>query len=353
VDFNRDGLLDLFINCEDVGNVEGKYPNKLYQQDTKQQFVEVAEQNGLAVLDHNIIDYEWFDADNDGDMDLFTHQDNGFYLYRNNTGRFEPEFIYRGEFARIDDPKLKGASGAYWIFDGKLSVSDYDGDGDLDVFAASKKGNALLINNGGSYTPLDPLTAGLPANSVSASWVDYDNDGLTDLHTVPAGIFRQRKGHTFDQTNLLILPSKIYMASIINWYDINNDGTRDVLIALNENQSLHRWWEQSPKDTFLWKFFTYLNRGTKNHWLQLKLIGEPGNQEAIGARVTLSTPDGQQMQEVGINDGAFFSQGHYRLYFGLGQHSKADVVKIRWPDGKIQELEAVDGDSILVIERNK
>ena len=33
------------------------------------------------------------------------------------------------------------------------------------------------------------------------------------------------------------------MASIINWYDINNDGARDVLIALNENQSLHRWWE--------------------------------------------------------------------------------------------------------------
>lgn len=352
VDFNRDGLLDLFINCEDVGNVEGDYPNKLYQQDTKQQFVEVAEQSGLAVLDHNIIDYEWFDADNDGDMDLFTHQDDGFYLYRNNTGHFETEFIYRGKFARIDEPELKGASGAYWIFDGKLSVSDYDGDGDLDVFAASKKGNALLINSGGSYTPLDPLTVGLPASSVSASWVDYDNDGLTDLHTVPAGIFRQGKDHTFERTNLLVLPSNIYMASIINWYDINNDGTRDVLIALNENQTLHRWWEQSPKDTFLWEFLTYLNTDSKNHWLQLKLVGAPGNREAIGARVTLTTADGQQIQEVGINDGAFFSQGHYRLYFGLGQHSKADLIQIHWPDGKTKELNDVSSDSLLVIEHN-
>ncbi|MDX2419357.1 MAG: CRTAC1 family protein [Xanthomonadales bacterium] len=353
IDYNTDGLLDLFINCEDVGHVKGSYPNKLYEQKTNQQFVDVGEQSSLQILDNNIIDYEWFDADNDGDMDLFTHQDNGYYLYRNNMGRFVPDFIYRGIFARIDNPDLKGASGAYWIFDGKLSVADFDNDGDLDVFSSSKKGNALLINNGDSFSPLDPVTVGLPANSVSASWVDYNNDGLTDLHTVPSGIFRQGDDQVFHRTNLLVLPSNIYMASIINWYDINNDGARDVMIALNENQTLYRWWERTPKDTFLWKFFTHLNQDTKNHWLQLKLIGEPGNREAIGSRVTLSTPDGQQIQEVGINNGAFYSQGHYRLYFGLRQHSKADLIKIRWSDGETQELKNVAGDSILVIERNK
>jgi len=353
VDFNMDGLLDIFINCEDVGHIKGDYPNKLYQQVDKQQFVEVAEQAGLQILENNIIDYEWFDADNDGDMDLFTNQDNGFYLYRNSSGRFEPEFIGRGKFARIDNPQLKGASGAYWIFDGKLSVADYDRDGDLDVFSASKKGNALLVNEKGTFELLDPATAGLPANSVSASWVDYDNDGLTDLHTVPDGIYKQSKDHMFERTNLLTLSSNLYMAAIINWYDINNDGTRDVMIALNENQTIHRWWQPSVKDIFLWQFLTYLNTDTKNHWLQLKLIGTPGNREAIGARVTLSTPDGNQIQEVGINDGSFYSQGHYRLYFGLGQYSKVDMIKVRWPDGQTQELKDVNSDKLLVIERNK
>ncbi len=351
VDFDRDGLLDLFINCEDVGHVEGEYPNKLYRQDSGHRFTDVAGQAGLEILNNNIIDYEWFDADDDGDMDLFTHQDNGFYLYRNDMGRFNPEFIYRGEFARIDNPTLKGASGAYWAFDGKLSVSDYDGDGDLDVFAASKKGNALLINEGSEFVPLDPLAIGLPANSVSASWVDFDNDGRPDLHTVPAGIFRQREDHTFERTNLLVLPSNIYMASIINWYDMNNDGARDVLIALNQNQTLHRWWEPDTKDTFLWEFLTYLNRDTENHWLQLRLVGPPGNREAIGARVTLNTPDGHQIQEVGINDGSFYSQGHYRMYFGLGPHVKADAITIRWPDGGTQELKNVTADTMLVIEQ--
>lgn len=352
VDFDRDGLLDLFINCEDVGHIEGQYPNKLYRQDSRHQFTDVARQTGLEILNNNIIDYEWFDADNDGDMDLFAHQDNGFWLYRNDAGHFEPEFVYRGKFARIDNPQLKGASGAYWAFDGKLSVSDYDGDGDLDVFSSSKKGNALLINEGGGFVALDPAMIGLPANSVSASWVDFDNDGTPDIHTVPGGIFRQRDDHSFEPTNLLILPSNVYMAAIINWYDLNNDGTRDALIALNQNQTLHRWWEPATKDTFLWEFQTYLNRNSENHWLQIKLVGGAGNREAIGARVTLSTPDGQQIQEVGINDGAFYSQGHYRMYFGLGPDDKADAIDIRWPDGETQELKNVTTDTLLVIKKD-
>jgi hypothetical protein len=143
------------------------------------------------------------------------------------------------------------------------------------------------------------------------------------------------------------------MASVINWYDLNNDGTRDVLIALNENSSLYRWWEFSPKDTFKWDFVTYQNNANENHWLQIKLIGKTGNREAIGSRVTLITPDGQQIQDIGNSDGAFYSQGHYRLYFGLGEHDKVDIVRIRWPDGEIQELRNVTSDALLVIERDK
>ena len=353
VDVDSDGLLDLFINCEDVGNVDGEYPNKLYLRDAGGQFTETAVRSGLGVPEHNIIDYEWIDADNDGDMDLFAHQDDGFYLYRNQSGQFETEFIHRGEFARIDHPELKGESGAYWIFDGKLSVADYDNDGDLDVFSASKKGNALLVNNAGTFSPLDPLTSGLPANSVSASWVDYDNDGLTDLHSVPDGIYRQGTGHTFEQTFLLLMPSGKYMASIINWYDLDNNGSRDALVALNENPTLHRWWERGEKDTFKWLFHAWRNTANQNHWLQVRLKGTAGNREAIGARVTLVTPDGRQMQEVGVSDGAFYSQGHYRLYFGLGPHDRADSVIIRWPDGEQQVLKDVAANTLLVVERDK
>jgi hypothetical protein len=50
-----------------------------------------------------------------------------------------------------------------------------------------------------------------------------------------------------------------------------------------------------------------------------------------------------------LNDGAFFSQGHHRLYFGLGSHARADTMRIRWPDGTVQELRNVEGDRLHVI----
>ena len=260
----------------------------------------------------------------------------------------------RGKFARTDKPGLKYVTLDYWNFDGKLAIADYDVDGDLDAFSVSKKGNTLLVNNAGKYSPVDPVSVGLPPKSVGGNWVDFDNDGLPDFHAVPEGLFRQQKDHHFEATNLLVLSSPKYMAAISNWADLDNDGARDVVIALNENPSLWRWWEKpfkSAQDIFKWKFLSYRNVGADNHWLNVKLEGTAGNRQAIGARVTVVTPDGQQIMEVGSNEGAFFSQGHYRLYFGLGQHERAKTVKVRWTDGSIQELHNVPGDTLLVIEQ--
>ena len=364
VDFNRDGLLDLFINCQDRGRFAGPYPKQLYRQNPDKHFVDVATEVGLDLPDHEVIDFVWFDADNDGYVDLLTSEDTGFYLYRNHGGKFfSREFIGRGKFIRAENPKLKGTADEYWFVDGKLVVADFKGKGSLDVFSASKTGNTLLLNDGsGHFSIVDPATIGLPSASATASWVDFDNDGLVDLYSVADGMFRQRRDHTFEATGLLAFPPRKYMAAIVTWADFDNDGRRDALLALNENFSQWKWWEKLYKssedklayaeDKFAWKLVAYRNViANGNHWLQVRLIGKPGNAQAIGARVTLETTDGQQTQVVGLNDGAFFSQGHYRLYFGLGSHTRADLMTIRWPDGQGQELKAVEGDRLHVIRQ--
>ena len=355
VDFDRDGRLDLFINCQDRGNVKGEYPKQLYRQGPDRKFTDVAAQVGLDLPEHEIIDFVWFDADNDGYVDLLTYEDTGFYLHRNHEGKhFSREFIGRGKFVRADNPKLKGNAEEYWFVDGKLSVADFNGDGDLDVFCSSKTGNHLLLNDGaGHFSLVDPATLGLPSESATAAWVDYDNDGLVDLYAVPQGLFRQRSDHRFEATGLLALPPRKYMAAIVNWADLDNDGRRDVVVALNENFSLWRWWEKLGKhseDRFSWNITAYRNVVTNaNHWLELRLVGKPGNRQAIGARVTIRTAEGVQTHQIGLNDGAFFSQGHYRLYFGLGPHSRVEAMSIRWPDGQTQELGAIEGDRLQVI----
>lgn len=357
VDYNRDGLMDLFINCQDRGRVNASYPKHLYRQGSDKKFTDVAAEVGLAIADREVIDFVWFDADSDGYIDLLTYEDTGFYLYRNHDGKlFSCEFIGRGKFARADNPKLRGTVNEYWFVDGKLSVADFRGDGTLHVFCSSKTGNILLVNDGsGRFSMVDPANLGLPAQSATAGWVDYDNDGLVDLYTVPQGLFRQRRDHTFQATGLLELPPRKYMAAIVNWADFDNDGRRDILLALNENFSLWRWWEKLGRDAddrFAWKLIAYRNAVRNgNHWLQLRLAGKAGNPQAIGARVTLQTPDGLQTQQVGLNDGAFYSQGHYRLYFGLGSRPRVDRMTIRWPDGQVQEVKDVEGDRLQVIRQ--
>jgi hypothetical protein len=351
LDFNQDGLLDLYINCYDRKNVMGTFPKQLYQQDMHGQFQDVAVEAGIGIPDQQIGSLAWIDVDNDGDVDLVTFQDEGFFLYRNLAGHFSQESILQRSLAGAE--RIGHTKGDQWFFDGKLTVADYDMDGDLDLFSASKRGNILLSNENGNYEPIEPTSVGLPAKSTTANWVDYDNDGLSDLYTVPQGLFKQSKGHKFESTGLLAFASDQYQAAISNWFDADNDGRQDLLLGLRENPSFKHWWEFSPKQrrnsTYPVKAFR--NVGATNHWLQIKLDGGIGNRQGIGARVTVITPDGQQVQEVGSTDGAFFSQGHYRLYFGLGAHTKADAVKIRWSDGYQQEIRDVSGDKLFVVER--
>lgn len=363
VDFDGDGLLDLFINCQDRGNVAGSYPKQFYRQSADKRFHDVAARVGLDLPETQLIDMVWFDADGDGRIDLFTHEDTGYYLYRLVDGRFVRSHVHTGPFHRASVPGLRGNTDDYWQFDGKLSVADFDGDDRLDVFVASKRGNVLLANQGGgSFRSADPVSVGLPAASVAAAWVDYDNDGRMDLHVVPEGLFRQESSGQFRRTGLLALPAAKYQAAIVNWYDRDDDGDLDVVIALQDNASLWRWWERiykrkdprSRDDRFNWDVLAFRNllqEANPASWLQLQLVGGPGNREAIGARVSVQTPTGLQTRQVGSHDGSYLSQGHYRLYFGLGPHDEPVSLDIRWPDGTSQTVDAVKTGQRLVVER--
>jgi hypothetical protein len=234
-----------------------------------------------------------------------------------------------------------------------MVAADFDSNGHLDVFVSSKRGNVLLLNDQGRFRQMPPADIGLPASSITAVWVDYDNDGLVDMHAVPDGLYRQTTGGEFEATGLLALTPHLYQAAIVHWYDRDNDGRRDVLLALNENPTLWRWWQRpfrNDDDIHYWNLQGWRNMKSDNHWLQVDVAGFPGNPQSIGARVTVSTPNGTQVQEVGGSDSSFFSQGHYRLYFGLGSASRADSVIVSWSNGQTREMSDVIADQLLRIE---
>lgn len=359
VDFDGDGRLDLFINCQERGNVAGAYPKQLYRQGADKRFDDVAAKVKLDLTDAQLVDMVWFDADGDGRIDLFTHEDTGYFLYRLVDGAYTRDQVHVGPFHRANEPGLRGNATDYWQFDGKLSVAAFDADGRLDVFVASKRGNVLLVNQGGGkFASVVPASLGLPSESVAATWVDYDNDGRMDLHVIPEGLFRQDPSGRFVRTRLLALPSAKYQSAVINWYDRDNDGDLDVVMALQENAALWRWWDKLYKghdvkgkdNRFDWRILGYRNLAQEFNWLQLQLAGPPGNPEAIGAHVTLQKRFGQQATQVGSHEGSYLSHGHYRLYFGLGNEKGPLSLEIRWPDGTRQTLKDVAINQMLTVK---
>ncbi len=354
VDFDGDGLLDLFVNCYDRQNVAGDYPKQLYRQRPRGVLTDVAEEVSLGLPHEQMANLVWIDADGDGRIDLLAYQDEGIFLYRRRDGMFvrEPVLVGRTEKAE----RIGQTHGNYWFFDGKLSATDFDGDGRVDVFASSKRGNVLLRGRKGEgFEVVDLAEIGLPPSSSTASWVDYDNDGLPDLYLIPQGLYRQQPDHTFKATGLLSLHPDRYDAVIVNWLDIDNDGRLDLLVALSEDVDYRPWWQwrKPPTPRGRWQVVALRNVIAAGRWLQVDLSGDEGNRQGIGATVSVSAGGTARAQVVGASDGSFFSQGHYRLYFGLGEHARADLVQVRWSDGFTQELRDLAANRRIRIERPK
>ncbi|NEP05341.1 MAG: CRTAC1 family protein [Okeania sp. SIO2G4] len=340
VDFDRDNLLDLYTMCGRKLPPNSRYPNQLYRQTPEGRFINVADEKNLGFKDMGW--FTWLDIDNDLDMDLFWADETTFWLYRNESGNFVAENL--GE--------QKGVVN-------QLAIADYDGDGDLDLFSASRRESILFTNVDGKYQATDPESVGLPKKAFAANWVDYDNDGLIDLHTLRYGIYRQQPDRTFKKINLLEVssPKTFGGYAYCTWFDVDNDGDRDLLMG--KSTKMPDWEKRQRKDkdiTELAKYsksrvLLYRNPGNDNHWLEIELKGAPGNSVAIGAKVKVITANGTQFQEVGQSEGSWRSQGHYRLYFGLGKQDKINSIQVIWPDGQNQEILNPDPDRLLVIEK--
>ncbi|NWG74975.1 MAG: CRTAC1 family protein [Rubrivivax sp.] len=341
VDFDGDGLLDLFVNCYDRENVTGDYPKQLYRQHPAGVLRNVASDVGLGLPDQQMGNLVWLDVDGDGDQDLLAFQDEGLFLYRHDG----PSFVREVVAARSVDPnhKIGQSRGTAAFYDGKLPVGDFDGDGRPDVFSSSRRGNVLLRNENGHLVAVDLATNGLPAASMYAAWVDYDNDGRLDLHLFPQGLYHQRADGRFEQTGILATHPDAYLAAIAQWADLDGDGRLDVLLALDENPDFKPWWrvKAREKQRARWTVVALRNElATTGQWLQVDLLGADGNRQGIGATVAAKTGPRTQVKAVGHGEGSFFSQGLYRLHFGLGDADRVDSLLVRWSDGTTQEVAA-------------
>ena len=114
--------------------------------------------------------------------------------------------------------------------------------------------------------------------------------------------------------------------------DIDNDGDIDIVVSnLKDSPTVLR------------------NDGDNTaRWLGVKLIGTHCNRDAIGARVTVISGGLTQIREVKSGSG-YLSQNDLRLHFGLGDRIQVDTLTVRWTCGKVQTLQDIETNQILVI----
>ena len=160
VDYNNDGLLDLFIaKC---GGIEARYTDQLFRNNGDGTYTNVAAE---ANMDNKTQTWSsaWADYDNDGDMDCFigisSYWSGGHLLMRNNGDGTFTDVTAGSGFDGFNGASLEHAP------------ADFDNDGYVDIFGNS---GIIFYNNGNmTFTPY-----GAPFSGASVG--DLNNDGFID-----------------------------------------------------------------------------------------------------------------------------------------------------------------------------
>lgn len=117
--------------------------------------------------------------------------------------------------------------------------------------------------------------------------------------------------------------------------DYDRDGDLDI-VMMNNNQALE-YFENQP--------------AVPGHWLVVQLRGTDSNSHGIGARLTLTAGGKQQVREATAGCG-FLGTPPAEQHFGLGAATAIERLEVRWPTGKVQVLEGLAADQVIVVEES-
>ncbi len=377
-DLDNDGDFDLYNGTTDgTTNIPGI--NNIYRNNGNGTFTEVTASSGMPVREWQTRATVAFDLDNDGDLDLFAVTD---YLGTDDPSSDRNE-VYRNDgamqFTAINSGALFEARAGQGATD-----TDFDNDGDVDIFTANRTGDMNILRNdgGGVFTQISPASIGITHRADDGiTSADVDNDGDLDLLLArddSGTLYRNSGGGTFAFTQNFTATDG-YMGSFA---DLDNDGDLDLVFAgddvsyLNNGAGIFAPGPAIPvtgiddpraigfadidhdgdmdfafgcKRSRNW---LVRNNNAEGNWLKIKLISPQGQAGAFGAK-TKFYPAGQAgaallgMRESHSNNG-YLGQDDQTVHFGLGVRTAVDVV-VSFPDGTVVTRTNVAANQTLLV----
>lgn len=359
-DYDNDGKVDLAISLRDHVALFHNQGNGYFNDATKAA--------GLAAFGHPL-GITFLDYDHDGDLDLYVPMfDSRNALWRNNGN---------GTFTDVTEATGLGGEGSSI----GTAIADFNQDRAVDlVVTGGRKAPMIYLNpREGKFNAISSWGGAPPVATAGVAVLDFDKDGWPDLaftHWGAPGIslWRNVEGHGFEPValpplgwtrawgiaaldydndgwiDLVAVGEKDGKAEVRLLRNLGGNGFEDVTAAtglsaikLNNPRAIITADYDGDGDTDLLitqnggpPVLLRNDGGNRNHSIRIALKGLADNKSGIGAKVDVFAGAMRQHFEVQSSSG-YLGQSAPEIVAGLGSATEADVVRMLWPTGVLQD----------------
>ena len=316
------------------------------------EFVDVTEESGIASKTERGMGVVVDDFDRDNRPDIYVANDmamNFLWLNRSEMGYFRAAFdeVALPTGVAVNGHGMREASMG-------VAVGDWDRDFDPDLFIThdTKESNTLYSSEFKGWFSDQTVKTGLASTSLSKTgfgvvFSDFENDGDLDIFIANGSVsmidsqiaakieppLRQKNqiyendtGRRFTEVVDISILSQEEVSRGVAVGDLDNDGLPDLVVS-NNGGPMRVYHNRSTND-----------HGKKNNWIGVQVYS--GYRDAIGAQVWIEGDNTER--KVVRTDGSYGSASDPRVLFGLGETREPQTVVVRWMNGDVKKFEALE-----------
>lgn len=271
----------------------------------------------------------WSDYDDDGDSDLFIAAGPG--------GSSGKDTHYKNQLTETGVPNLTRITDEPFANDNQdgqnYNFIDYDLDGDRDIYLTNYGGapNRFYQNDGGTFTKIDNELV-YSGTCLANAWGDFDLDGDEDVLITADAL-----GNTgYFQNN-----GDGTFTKTINIFSLHFSGNNvsGVTVGDYDNDGDLDFYAQGGNSTSSGKRGLFRNDlVTVNNWVSFSCVAANGSPAALGTRVRIKAELGNgsvwQQREVSAQN-TFMGHNSLRQHFGINRSTTIDSLIIQWPSGTV------------------